>query len=465
MPENSTPNASPAPQNKMGTVPVGKLLISMSLPAMFSMLIQALYNVVDSIYVAQIGENALTAVSLAFPIQNFLIAVSVGTCIGLNSLISRRLGERRDREASLAATHGVLIALAEWLCFCIFGLFFCRIFFESFTNDPIVVQMGIDYTSIVTIFSFGCFVEITLEKTLQATGNMVYPMLFQLTGAISNIILDPIFIFGWFGLPAMGVKGAAIATVAGQILSMFFAIYIIIKKEHAVQVHFKGFRFSGQIVRDIFAVGFPSIIMQSIGSVMIMVLNNILIVFSQAAVAVLGVYFKLQSFVFMPVFGLGHGAMPIMGYNFGARNKKRLTHTLKLSLMISLGIMLVGLLLFQFGAKYLLLLFNASDEMMQIGISALRIISLCFPAAALGIAFSNFFQAIGEGKNSLLISVLRQLVILLPCAWLISKFGTLNQVWLAFPIAEIFSLIVSILLLRLTYTKCIQEMPDSLDEE
>ena len=229
MPENSTPNASPAPQNKMGTVPVGKLLISMSLPAMFSMLIQALYNVVDSIYVAQIGENALTAVSLAFPIQNFLIAVSVGTCIGLNSLISRRLGERRDREASLAATHGVLIALAEWLCFCIFGLFFCRIFFESFTNDPIVVQMGIDYTSIVTIFSFGCFVEITLEKTLQATGNMVYPMLFQLTGAISNIILDPIFIFGWFGLPAMGVKGAAIATVAGQLLSMFFAINIIIK--------------------------------------------------------------------------------------------------------------------------------------------------------------------------------------------------------------------------------------------
>ena len=383
MPEKSS--SSPAPQNKMGTVPVGKLLISMSLPAMFSMLIQALYNVVDSIYVAQIGENALTAVSLAFPIQNFLIAVSVGTCIGLNSLISRRLGERRDDEASLAATHGILIALVEWLGFCIFGLFFCRMFFQAFTSDPVVVQMGIDYTSVVTIFSFGCFVEITLEKTLQATGNMVYPMLFQLTGAISNIILDPIFIFGWFGLPAMGVKGAAIATVAGQILSMFFAIYIIIRKEHAVRVHFKGFHFSGRIVRDIFAVGFPSIIMQSIGSVMIMVLNNILIVFSQAAVAVLGVYFKLQSFIFMPVFGLGHGAMPIMGYNFGARNKKRLTHTLRLSAMISIGIMLVGLLLFQVGAKYLLMLFNASDDMMQIGVSALRTISLCFPAAALGI--------------------------------------------------------------------------------
>lgn len=255
-------------QNKMGTMPIGKLLISMSLPAMFSMLIQALYNVVDSIYVAQIGEHALTAVSLAFPIQNFLIAVSVGTCIGLNSLISRRLGEQRHHEAGLAATHGVVIAIAEWLVFLIFGLFFCEIFFKAFTDDPTVIQMGIDYTSIVTIYSFGLFLEITLEKTLQATGNMVYPMLFQLVGAVSNIILDPIFIFGWFGLPAMGVKGAAIATVAGQILSMFFAIYIIIRKEHAVEIHFKGFRFSMQIIKDIFAVGFPSIIMQSIGSVM-----------------------------------------------------------------------------------------------------------------------------------------------------------------------------------------------------
>lgn len=453
------------PQNKMGTMPVGKLLISMSLPAMFSMLIQALYNVVDSIYVAQIGEDALTAVSLAFPVQNFLIAVSVGTCIGLNSLISRRLGERREHEASLAATHGVLIALVEWVGFLIFGLFFCRIFFQAFTDNPTVIQMGIDYTSIVTIFSFGCFVEITLEKNLQATGNMIYPMLFQLTGAITNIILDPIFIFGWFGLPAMGVKGAAIATVGGQILSMFFAIYIIVRKEHAVQIHFKGFRFSGQIVKDIFAVGFPSIIMQSISSVMIMVLNNILIVFSQAAVAVLGVYFKLQSFIFMPVFGLGHGSMPIMGYNFGARNKKRLVHTLKLSSTISLCIMIVGLLIFQFGAKYLLMMFNASEEMMEIGVSALRTISLCFPAAALGISFSNFFQAIGEGKNSLLISVLRQLFILLPAAWLISRIGTLNQVWLAFPIAEVFALIVSILLLKLTYKSKIHDMEYLAAEE
>ncbi len=443
-------------QNKMGTMPIGKLLISMSLPAMFSMLIQALYNVVDSIYVAQIGEHALTAVSLAFPIQNFLIAVSVGTCIGLNSLISRRLGEQRHHEAGLAATHGVVIAIAEWLVFLIFGLFFCEIFFKAFTDDPTVIQMGIDYTSIVTIYSFGLFLEITLEKTLQATGNMVYPMLFQLVGAVSNIILDPIFIFGWFGLPAMGVKGAAIATVAGQILSMFFAIYIIIRKEHAVEIHFKGFRFSMQIIKDIFAVGFPSIIMQSIGSVMVMALNNILIIFSQAAVAVLGVYFKLQSFIFMPVFGLGHGSMPIMGYNYGAKNKKRLVHTLKLSSVISLGIMIVGLLIFQFGAKYLLMMFNASEEMMSIGVSALRTISLCFPFAALGISFSNFFQAIGEGNNSLFVSLLRQLIILLPCAWIISQIGTLNQVWLAFPIAEIFSFLVSCVLLKRTYRRKVE---------
>lgn len=457
MQENTKPEPS---QNKMGTMPVGKLLIQMSLPAMFSMLIQALYNVVDSIYVAQIGEHALTAVSLAFPVQNFLIAVGVGTGIGLNSLISRRLGERREHEANLAATHGVLIAVIEWLVFLFFGLFLCRPFFQLFTNDATIIQMGVEYTSIITIFAFGCLVEISLEKTLQATGNMVYPMLFQLTGAISNIILDPIFIFGWFGLPALGVTGAAIATVAGQILAMLFSIFIITTKEHAVKLQLKGFRFSSQIVKDIFAVGFPSIIMQSIGSIMVMALNNILIVFSQAAVAVLGVYFKLQSFVFMPVFGLGHGAMPIMGFNFGARNKKRLMHTLKLSSLISLGIMVAGLLLFQFGAKYLLMMFNASDEMMEIGISALRSISLCFPAAALGIAFSNFFQAIGEGKNSLLISVLRQLVILLPCAWLISRVGTLNQVWLAFPIAEIVSFIVSCLLLRLTYQHRVQVMDD-----
>ena len=446
MPDNSTPKHH---HNKMGTEPIGKLLLSMSLPAMFSMLIQALYNIVDSIYVAQIGEHALTAVSLAFPVQNLMIAVSVGTGVGLNSLIARRLGERREQEASAAATHGVLISLAESLLFLLFGLFFCRMFFSAFTSDSTVIQMGVDYTSIVTIFSFGSF----------------YPMVFQLIGAITNIILDPIFIFGWFGLPAMGVTGAAIATVAGQILAMLYAVYVMVRKEHAVHITFKGFHFSGAIVRDIFQVGFPSIIMQSIGSVMIMALNNILIVFSQAAVAVLGVYFKLQSFVFMPVFGLGAGALPIMGFNYGARNKKRLMHTLQLTCAIAFGIMLVGLLIFQFGARYLLMMFNASADMVDIGISALRTISLCFPAAGLGIAFSNFFQAIGEGKNSLLISVLRQLVILLPCAWIISRIGTLNQVWLAFPIAEVFSFFVSLLLTRITYNNKIKEMEDFTTDE
>ena len=445
------------PQNKMGTMPVGKLLISMSLPAMFSMLIQALYNVVDSIYVAQIGEDALTAVSLAFPVQNFLIAVSVGTCIGLNSLISRRLGERREHEASLAATHGVLIALVEWVGFLIFGLFFCRIFFQAFTDNPTVIQMGIDYTSIVTIFSFGCFVEITLEKTLQATGNMIYPMLFQLTGAITNIILDPIFIFGWFGLPAMGVKGAAIATVGGQILSMFFAIYIIVRKEHAVQIHFKGFRFSGQIVKDIFAVGFPSIIMQSISSVMIMVLNNILIVFSQAAVAVLGVYFKLQSFIFMPVFGLNQGALPVMGYNYGARNRKRLMGAYKITLTAAVVIMALGLVLFQLLPEQMLMLFvdksdaAAAQEMIEVGVPALKTISLSFLGAAFGIINSTLFQATARGMNSLIVSVCRQLVVILPAAWILGQQFGLNAVWYSFPIAEIAAFFISYILLWREY--------------
>ena len=266
MSENQS--SAPIAENKMGTMPIGRLLMSMSLPAIFSMLIQALYNVVDSIYVAQIGEHALTAVSLAFPIQNLMIAVSVGTGVGLNSLISRRLGEHREEEASCAAVHGILISLLESLCFVIFGLFFCRMFFSAFTDDATVIQMGVTYTSIVTVLSFGSFIQICLEKTLQATGNMFYPMVFQLVGAITNIILDPILIFGWLGLPAMGVTGAAVATVAGQILAMLFAVYVIIRKEHAVHITFQGFHFSGAIVRDIFEVGFPSMIMQSISSIM-----------------------------------------------------------------------------------------------------------------------------------------------------------------------------------------------------
>ena len=461
---NITISEAPA-ENKMGVMPVNRLLFSMSLPMILSMLVQALYNIVDSIFVAQIGETALAAVSLAFPVQNLIIAVSVGTGVGVNALLSRSLGEKNQETANLAAVNGIFVFFLSYLLFAVFGLFFARMYFSVQTSNPEIIEQGTIYLSVCSIFSFGIFLEIALERIMQSTGRTIYNMITQGLGAIINIILDPILIFGLFGFPRMGILGAAVATVIGQILAMLLLLYFHIRKNSDVNLNMRRFRPDPAIIAELYRVGLPSIIMQSISSVMIMVLNNILIVFSQAAVAVLGVYFKLQSFIFMPVFGLGHGSMPIMGYNFGARNKKRLVHTLKLSSTISLCIMIVGLLIFQFGAKYLLMMFNASEEMMEIGVSALRTISLCFPAAALGISFSNFFQAIGEGKNSLLISVLRQLFILLPAAWLISRIGTLNQVWLAFPIAEVFALIVRILLLKLTDKSKIHEMEYLAAEE
>lgn len=445
-------------ENKMGTMPIGKLLWSMSLPAMLSMFIQAMYNIVDSIYVAQIGEHALTAVSLAFPVQNLIIAVAVGTGVGLNSLISRRLGEKKLDQANKAASHGIIIALAAAAIFALFGFFLTKPFFQAFTSDAEIISMGVSYTSIVTIFSFGCFVEIAIEKTLQATGNMIWPMVFQLTGAILNIIFDPIFIFGMFGMPKLGVTGAAVATVGGQIISMILAAYVIYAKNHAVKISFKNFKIELPILRDIFSVGFPSIIMQSIGSVMTMGMNNILMRFSSSAVAVFGVYFKLQSFVFMPVFGLGQGALPIMGYNFGARNKTRLVHTLKLSCMISATIMTVGLLIFEFLPTQLLSLFNATPDMFEIGVPALRIICISFPLAAMGISFSNFFQAVGRGVNSLFISVLRQLVLLLPMAWIFAQFLTIHQVWLAFPLSEMVAAVASVILFLRVYKNDIVDL-------
>lgn len=451
--------------NKMADTPIVKLLISMSLPAMFSMFIQAMYNIVDSIYVAMIGENALTAVSLAFPVQNLIIAVAVGTGVGLNSLISRRLGERRQDQADKAATHGLVIAICGWLLFLVFGLFFTRLFFAAFTNDPTILEMGVDYTSIVTIFSIGCFVEISLEKTLQATGNMIWPMVFQLSGAVTNIILDPIFIFGWFGLPAMGVTGAAIATVLGQILSMFLAIAVIVLREHAVTVSLRRFRPEAAVFRDIFAVGLPAIIMQAIGSVMIMGLNSILIALSSTAVAVLGVYFKLQSFVMMPVFGLGQGALPIMGYNYGARNRSRLMKTLKMEGIFATIIMVIGTLLFFFIPETLLGLFSASPDMLTIGVPALKIIGLCFPFSAWGISISNFFQAVGSGVNSLVISLMRQLICILPLAWIFSRTLGLQAVWFAFPLAEMVSMVTSLLLLYRVYRNQVANLESFADEE
>lgn len=446
--------------NKMGSAPLRRLILSMSLPAMFSMLVQSMYNVVDSYFVAKISENALTAVSIASPVQMLMISVGVGTSIGINSLVSRRLGEGKFQDADRAATHGILLGILNWVIFALLGVFLSNFFFESMTSNPEIIDMGSQYVYIVTIFSMGMFIEVNTEKTLQATGNMIYPMVFQLIGAVTNIVLDPIFIFGLLGMPAMGIAGAAIATVAGQILAMIVSTIIIFTRSHKVHITFKGFRLNWNTIRDIYAVGFPSMIMQSIGSVLITIMNLILGGFNDTAIAVYGVYFKLQSFVFMPVFGLTHGVMPIMGYNFGAGNRKRLLSTLKIGCVIALMILGIGMVIFMVFPEQLLGIFDASEQMLEIGIPALRTIALSFLGAALGILFSTLFQAVGKGTFSLIISVLRQLVIIVPAAVLLSQIG-LRYVWFAFPIAELLSLAASILLFWNLYRTKLIHIPSS----
>lgn len=445
-------------ENKMGTTPMLRLILTMALPAMFSMMVQALYNVVDSYFVSQISENSLTAVSLVFPIQTLMIAVGVGTAIGINSLVSRRLGEKRRDEASSAATHGILLGIFNWVLFLILGIFFSKLFVSAFTQTPETLSAGTDYMSIVCICSFGIFIEINIEKTLQATGNMIYPMIFQLIGAVTNIILDPLFIFGLFGFPKMGVAGAAVATVIGQILAMVVSLIVLFVKKHEIHVTFRHFRFNWGIVKNIYAVGIPSIIMQAIASVMTVGMNAILVTFNETAVAVFGVYFKLQSFIFMPVFGLTHGVMPIMGYNYGAQKKARLMSCLKIGCIIALIIMAIGTALFWIIPEQMLLLFDASENMLTIGVPALHTISLCFLAAALGILFSTLFQAVGKGVYSLIISIMRQLVILLPAAFLLAQIG-LDAVWFAFPIAEVFSFLISIVLFLRLNRKTLRQIP------
>jgi len=446
-------------QIRMGTKPMLPLILSMALPAMMSMLVQALYNIVDSYFVAKVSEDALTAVSLVFPVQNLLIAVAIGTGVGLNSLISRRLGEGRFEDASSAATHGLLLAVFNWLFFALIGLVFSRTFLSLFIDKAAVVEMGTQYMSIVCIASLGLCMEGAIEKTLQGTGNMIYPMISQLIGAVTNIILDPIFIFGLFGVPRMEVAGAAIATVLGQSLAMLFLFYVLARKEKVLKINLKGFRFHGGMVKEIYAVGFPSIIMQSIGSVMTMGMNAILIKFTETAVAFFGVYFKLQSFVFMPVFGLNQGVMPVIGYNFGARKRKRVTSAVTVGCSIAVLIMAAGMVVFWAIPAELLGIFNASPTMLKIGVPALRTISLCFVPAALGIMFSTAFQALGHGFNSLLISILRQLVVLLPAAFLLANIG-LDAVWFSFPLAECASFAASIYLYWKLHREVIRPLPE-----
>lgn len=445
-------------ENKMGVMPVNKLLVSMSLPMMISMLVQALYNIVDSIFVAQLSEDALTAVSLAFPMQSLMIAAATGLGVGINALLSRSLGQKNFDNANKAAVNGIFMELAACVIFIILGLTVTRPFYEIQAGKGEITEMGIEYLRIVTTLSVGIFVQITFERLLQATGKTICTMITQTTGAVINIIFDPIMIFGLCGFPKMGVAGAALATVLGQCVAAALAVIINLKKNHEIHISFKGFRPHGVTVKTILSVGIPSMIMQAIGSVMTFCMNKLLNGFSSTAVAVFGVYFKLNSFVFMPVFGLNNGMVPIISYNYGAAKKERITKTIKYSICYAVGMMLLGLAIIQIFPDKLLLLFNASDNMLEIGVVALRIICLSFIFAGASIVFSSVFQALGHGFISMFISMARQLFVLLPAAYLLSLMGNVNLIWWSFIIAEIAAISLSIVMYIRIYNKIIKPL-------
>lgn len=440
--------------NKMGTMPVNKLLFNMALPAILSMTINALYNVVDSIFVSRISEDALTAVSIVNPLQMMIIALSVGSGVGINSLIARRLGAKNQEEADKAASTSIRIGLFNYLIFLIIGVFFTKIFVAGYAEEgTYIFDAACEYCVIVCVGSLFINIQVVLEKVLQSTGNMVAPMLCGLTGAIVNIVLDPILIFGLVGMPEMGVAGAALATVIGQMCGMLVGVVIVIRGEHLVSIKLRGFKMDWQIVKDIYKVGLPSIVMQSIGSIMIIFYNMILVVYSTTAVAVLGIYFKIQSFVFMPVFGLNQGAMPIMGYNYGARDRERLMATYKAAFKVAFVVMVLGTLLFQLLPRQLLMMFDASPEMYEIGIPALRLISICFIPASFGIITGTLFQGTGHGMLSLYGSLIRQLFGILPLAFILIRIGGVTLSWMAFPLAEILGVTYSAIMLRRLYKK------------
>lgn len=442
----------PRQENKMGTMPIPKLLVSMSLPMMISMLVQALYNIVDSMFVAQLNEDALTAVSLAFPIQTLMIAISSGTGVGINALLSRNLGEKDYKGANTAAKNGLFLAIVSCIVFAVLGGVGSHFFFAMQTDNPVILKYGTQYLTIITICSFGIFLQITFERLLQSTGKTIYNMITQGTGAIINIILDPILIFGLFGLPRLEVAGAAIATILGQVVAVCMSIFFNHTKNKEINVSLRHFRPHRRTIVVIYKVGIPSIIMQAIGSVMTFGMNKILLMFSSTAAAVFGVYFKLQSFIFMPVFGLNNGMIPIIAYNYGARNKERIKQTAKLSILIAIGIMLIGLIIFQTLPEYLLAnLFDASENMIAIGVPALRIISLSFLFAGYCIIAGSVFQALGNGVYSLIVSAARQLLVILPVAYIFAKVFGLSMVWWSIPIAEIVSLTLSTILLKRIY--------------
>ena len=422
-------SSAPIQENKMGTMPIGKLVFNMSLPMMVSMMVQALYNIVDSIFVAKLSENALTAVSLAFPLQTLLIAVATGTGVGMNALLSKSLGEKDFKKANKTATNAAFIYAVSYIIFLILGFTVVKPFYRSQVGsaDAEIMTMGVDYLSTVMIFSFGIFTQVFFERLLTSTGRTIFSMTSQLSGAVTNIILDPILIFGMFGAPKMGVTGAAVATVIGQCVAGLVAGTCNHKFNHEVRFQFKGFKPDFKIIGTIYAVGIPSIIMQSIGSVMTYCMNRILIEFSSTATAVFGVYFKLQSFFFMPVFGLNNGITPIIAYNYGARQRKRMVKTIKVSLVTAFCLTFIGFVLFESIPQALLGLFNASDDMLKIGVPALRTIGVHYLIAWFCIIAGTVFQALGKAVFSMVVSIMRQLVVLVPAAYLLAKFGGLHS--------------------------------------
>lgn len=434
-----------ANENKMGIMPVGKLLITMSLPMMISMVVQALYNIVDSVFVSRVSEDALTAVSMAFPLQALCIALGAGMGVGVNALLSKSLGAKDNDMVNKSALNGLFMTFVSYLVLLVIGIFAVKPFYMIQTDSADIIQYGTDYLSVICCFSFGMFFQFTFERLLQSTGRTFQTMITQTVGAVTNIILDPIFIFGYFGVPAFGVKGAAIATVIGQIIAAILALIMNIKVNTDIDFSLKGFKPDIKIIGMIYKVGLPSIIMQSIGSVMVFCLNKILIVFSSTAVAVFGVYFKLQSFVFMPVFGLNNGLIPIMAYNYGAKKKDRMIKTIKCGLLIAFSIMSVGMVIFELFPDAILALFEASDNMLAMGKVALRTIAIHFPVAAICIVLGSAFQALGNAVYSMFVSIARQLVVLIPVAYALSKLGNVNYVWWCFPIAEIMSLTITVI--------------------
>ena len=445
-------------ENKMGVMPVGRLLVNMALPMIISMLVQALYNIVDSIYVSQVSESAVTALSLAFPVQNMQIGFGLGIAVGVNSLLSKSLGERNQEAANYAAGNGILLVVIATALFMLFGAFGARPYFEMQSSVAETVEGGVAYTSICCLFTLGCFTQLLGERLLQSSGRTVYTMISQSAGAIINIILDPIFIHGRFGVPAMGIAGAAVATVIGQWIAAAMVLYFNFRFNPEVQLGLKYLRPSVPALRPILAVGVPTLVMNSIGSVMNFGMNQILQGFHETATGVFGIYFKLQSLFFMPLFGINNATISIIAYNYGARKPKRIVHTLKLATAVAVCIMLVGLTIFQLFPDKLLDLFNPTEDFMAIGVRALRILSLPFPVAAVCIALSASFQALGNGIYSTIVSLCRQLLVLLPVAYLLSLTGDVNAVWWSYPVAEVASALVTALLFAKLYRQKVKPL-------